>query len=66
MMVIQNRGHCIETEAIELELVQEVGQVGEEEAENLIFGVVEKHGIPLGVPALFSTMTVLVISAIKL
>ena len=66
MIVIQHRGDTIKAEAVEVENLHPVFQVGQQKVDHFVFAVVEKLGSPCAVVALFARMEELVGRTVKL
>ena len=43
VMLVQDRRNSIESESINIIFLEEPSQIGEKEALNLIFGIIEEH-----------------------
>ena len=65
MVVIHDACHCVKSKAINLVLGQVPGQIGEQESEHLILGVVKDHRIPSAMVTFFSGVGVAVIRPIE-
>lgn len=64
MVLIQHRGHSIKSEAISIVFLKPKANIGEEEAKDLVFGVVENSTVPKGVVALLSPVEVLIVRSV--
>ena len=64
MVFVDHGGDAVESVPVNLELLHPVFDVGEEEALDLVFAVVEGSAVPQGVVALGVGVEVLVVGAI--
>ena len=63
---IDHRGHPVEAEPVEMELLQPVADVGEQKTANLRLGVVEQHRIPIGVTPRLAGRRIEVVGTVQL
>ena len=65
VVVVQHRGHAVEAQAVETELLYPVFAVGEQEMEHLGLAVVEQQRVPGGMLAACAGVEVLVVRAVE-
>lgn len=65
VMMVENGGDSIESETINLVLIKEPSEVGEQESLDLILGVVEEHGVPTRVVSSVTSVREAVIGSIE-
>ena len=63
--VIEHRGHAVETEAVEAELLEPVADVGQQELADFRPAVVEALGVPRRMVAAFALVEILVAGAVE-
>lgn len=63
-MFVEHRGHAVEPEAIRIVLLQPEPDIGEQEPQHLVLGVVEDAAVPLRVRAGLPAVEVLVLGAV--
>lgn len=65
VMVVGHRGHAVETESVEMELIHPILDIGEQKMAHLILSVIEKFGSPVGMISCGSGRRIEAIGAVQ-
>ncbi len=66
MIEIEHAGDAVEAEAVEAEFFEPEAAVGEQEALDFVFAVIEEEGIPAAVEASGAGVEILMIGAVEM
>ena len=65
VVVIEHRGHAVETETVKVELVEPIFEIREQEVLHLGFRIIENHRIPIFLVACLASGRVVVVATVQ-